>query len=451
MRLRETMRALVVLIAGTSMALVLTGCGPLATSTTEATGTSGESVAQAAARLFPDQLQRLKVLDNQGLLEEASMGTPQPVSAEYLWPEAEPISWVVPDDRNFVTSGIFTAMRAARMDDRWYVVPVLTHGESQAEFDLFIDHGEWWASSGVGRLPGGFVRETERAAATLRAALAPEAEVRTAVFLPSGLVFVIGHNGEREAAVYVGFRNYGPGIAEPPHLERDANLPTVGQLFTPEELPALLERSASNKASAASVDGETPEKAALRILARLSDNVPDNARLERIAGATVGPLQSAPAGYLDLQVWSTPWVLDYNETTAADLFAAMRPGWPSDSTYFVSLVKGGSELARLSIALDLTGRWVFSHFSDSYFDTNAYAEEATATLTETLGASAEVRIALFLPMGWVFAVGRHGEREAAVYLKSVSWGPGIDYVADPQNPPRVRQFFTLDQLRALLL
>lgn len=59
--------------------------------------------------------------------------------------------------------------------------------------------------------------------------------MRTAIFLPSGLVFAVGRNGEREAAVYLIFVNDGPGLGG-----FDNYLPETGTLFTPTELGVLL-------------------------------------------------------------------------------------------------------------------------------------------------------------------------------------------------------------------
>jgi hypothetical protein len=78
------------------------------------------------------------------------------------------------------------------------------------------------------------IYDIQQAGAELRHRLGAATQLRTAVLLPSGLVFVVGRNGEHEAAVYLTFFNAGPGVGS-----FDKRLPESGRLFTPQQLARL--------------------------------------------------------------------------------------------------------------------------------------------------------------------------------------------------------------------
>lgn len=204
----------------------------------------GETYQQAARRFFPEQYELLlnhPDLANPEDAEGAIMGPPQAFCGDYQYPRLNLAKWALPDARESTTTGMFEAMRPARMSDRHYVVPMMKEGRSVAEFDVWLDDtGHWVVSFGVEdanwqRVPGGEIYNAEQAAEKLRRVLGAAAEVRTAVFLPSGWIFMVGRNGSREAAVQLGFVNAGPGVGV-----LDKRMPEEGQLFTTSELYELL-------------------------------------------------------------------------------------------------------------------------------------------------------------------------------------------------------------------
>jgi hypothetical protein len=75
-------------------------------------------------------------------------------------------------------------------------------------------------------------------------------------------------------------------------------------------------------------------------------------------------------------------------------------------------------------------------------------DQALANLRAALGNDATVRVAVFVPSGYVFAVGRSRGRELAA-LVDYAVGPGVDVAADLEWPES-RPVFTPAQLRELL-
>jgi hypothetical protein len=87
----------------------------------------------------------------------------------------------------------------------------------------------------TGPLPGGRIYNIEQATIRLKETLGKAAEVRVALLLPSGLVFAVGRNGSKEAAVYLTSTNYGAG-----YKGFNKVLPNTGRLFTSKQLAELL-------------------------------------------------------------------------------------------------------------------------------------------------------------------------------------------------------------------
>ena len=230
-------------------ALVISGCSgdseqqdsnPATTVTTTTTvkPEPTETPEQAAQRLFPGAYETaMKSTQHPDVLRGAVVGAPQQVSRDYYMSWGIIASWTLPNDVNAVTSGMFNAMLQSPMRDDEYIVPMVVGGRSVSEFLMVIDSsGNWTAPSTlIDPLPTGQIYYLEVATSTLKNDLGNEAVIRSVVFLPSGLIFSVGNNNGREAAVYRTFVNHGPGVGSFNKL-----LPEKGRLFTPDQLRSLL-------------------------------------------------------------------------------------------------------------------------------------------------------------------------------------------------------------------
>jgi hypothetical protein len=171
------------------------------------------------------------------VLKGTSVGEPWAVARDYGDTQATVAAWTLPDDLHTAATGMFAAMTPTPQHDDHFIVPMLKAGRSVCEFEIERNaKGRWeWESCLSDPLPGGEIYDAQSASAQLRDRLGTKAKVCVCVFLPSGLVFAVGHNGEREAAVYLTFELEGPGITG-----FDKYLPRTGRLYTPEELVKLL-------------------------------------------------------------------------------------------------------------------------------------------------------------------------------------------------------------------
>lgn len=200
----------------------------------------GETPEQAAHRVF--EVARKDAMAgtfHPEILRVATIGPPQAVSEDYYRPVQVPAPWVLPHDAESARTGMFKAMVPGRMSDRQYIVPILKDGHSVSYFGLWLDETGRWSGSIDLTDPdaGGITSDIEQATANLRSTLGAATEVRTVMFLPSGLVFAVGSNGTQEAAAYLTDNNYGPGIDG-----FNKYLPQTGQVFTSTELQELFGR-----------------------------------------------------------------------------------------------------------------------------------------------------------------------------------------------------------------
>ncbi len=202
---------------------------------------NGETAAEAAGRLFPQGLrQALEAAESAGerrVLEGTAAGEPVPVSRCYGIPTRTLVKWVLPRDVHSVSGNMFAAMWPSAMMDKAFVVPMVKDGRAVSEFWVYLTRkGQWKVDEGaIGPVPGGSVRDLQLATERLRRVLGTQARVRPVVFVPSGLVFAVGDNNGREAAVYLAFVNWGKGVKG-----FHKGLPHTGELFTPAELKRLL-------------------------------------------------------------------------------------------------------------------------------------------------------------------------------------------------------------------
>lgn len=215
---------------------------------------SGETASEAGKRLF--EAARTKAMagtEHPDILAEATTGPAQPLLADYGWPDQTLAAWIMSDDAESAVSGMFQAMRPAKLSTRAYRVPVVFHGRSVKDFELFLtDDGQWVADNLDLTDPdaGGRIPEVEEGVAKLRGSLGAATEVRTALFLPSGLVFAVGKNAEREAAVYLAFADHGgPGV-----VGFNKDLPLTGTLYTPMQVARLLDPTTEGTESRADVE-----------------------------------------------------------------------------------------------------------------------------------------------------------------------------------------------------
>lgn len=231
--------------------LLLAGCfgytppplplGPSPTVTPNAgpgVAADGETAEQAAKRLFPRALHvAFDALNRRArqALQGPTPDDPVPISRDYRML----VQWVLPDDLHAATGNMFAAMWPIAMLKDGFVVPMVKDGRSVSEFGVCLnDHGRWvldCEQGWMGFVPGGWVRDLQLASEKLEKLLGPGTIVRPVMFVPSGLAFAVGDNQGREAAVFLSWLDYGPGI-EGFHKQ----LPEVGQLYTPAQLKKLL-------------------------------------------------------------------------------------------------------------------------------------------------------------------------------------------------------------------
>jgi hypothetical protein len=201
-----------------------------------------ESPAEGAARLFKEEYdskaartdpeQQISIEPIRG----ATCGEPQPMLADWEGPGSLPGSWVLYEDAKAADSGMFRAMQPARVSTQGYFVPAVRDGRIVGEFEMALGEDGRWVNANGALYAGGILGFMEKASLELRAALGPDTEVRTAMFLPSGLVFSVGHAHGRELAAFLGFTNIEDNGVE----GFDKALPSIGQIFTPQELKDLL-------------------------------------------------------------------------------------------------------------------------------------------------------------------------------------------------------------------
>jgi len=230
------------------LAAAASGCSDSATvsapslgiSTPLPTSVGGETPKQGAVRLFEEaRAEDMAGTFHPEILREEEVGEPQVMTLEY-YPGEYVAQWILPNDIASVTSNMFEAMRPMMVSPSFYLVPIMYRGRCVDEFRMGLDEDGRWAPA-VGLIDltdpdaGGQLADIEQATAKLRNHLGEATEVRAAMFLPSGLMFNVGRNGDREAAVYITFSNDGPGVGR-----FDKYLPETGRLFTPAELEDLL-------------------------------------------------------------------------------------------------------------------------------------------------------------------------------------------------------------------
>jgi hypothetical protein len=201
----------------------------------------GETAEQAAKRLFPrayrQALEAAESRSERELLEGTTPGEPAPLSVDYSESGLTLVQWVLPDDLHAATGNMFAAMWPSAMMENDFHVPFLKDGRVVSEFGVSLDEtGHWMVAEGTfGPAPSGLIYDLQRASEKLEKLLGPGTIVRPVMFVPSGLAFVVGDNQGREAAVFLSWVEYGPGV-EGFHKQ----FPEVGQLFTPVQLEKLL-------------------------------------------------------------------------------------------------------------------------------------------------------------------------------------------------------------------
>jgi len=229
---RAFLTATLLIAAGQAMA----GCNGLQ----PARPVGGESPSDAGRRLFETaRVEALPGTHDPDILADATTGAARPLLADYGPPRAPLAGWVISDDVVSARQGMFRAMKPAKLSDKMYMVPVLHQGRAVTDFELHLSNDGVWSTDSLDLTEldaGGRIPDEEEAVAKLHATLGPSAEVRTALLLPSGLVFAVGRSGEREAAVYLDVTTEGPGV-----VGFHKPLPETGALYTPEALATLLD------------------------------------------------------------------------------------------------------------------------------------------------------------------------------------------------------------------
>jgi hypothetical protein len=207
----------------------------------------GETPETAAWRLFHAAYERyLPYARPRSAFEGATPGPIIPISAEYPDPahpgvvlERPLVSWILPNDHKAVSGDMFEAMWPSAMKTDEFFVPMVKDGRVVFRLYAMQKNGHWIDAWQLYSIPPSVFRvepyEWDTAAVRLREALGPETEVRATVLVPSGLVFAVGNNRGRQAAVSMGWTDSGKGI-EGFH----GTYPDRGEFFTQEELEELL-------------------------------------------------------------------------------------------------------------------------------------------------------------------------------------------------------------------
>ena len=127
-------------------------------------------------------------------------------------------------------------MRPAEKRADYYLVPILENGRPVSEFEMAPRSGSWAVVSQLAEhRPAGIFYDIEQGQARLRKELGPRTQTRIALFLPSGLVFIVGHHGSDEATVYLAWESHGPGL-----IGFKTFFPKVGTLYSPDALRGIL-------------------------------------------------------------------------------------------------------------------------------------------------------------------------------------------------------------------
>jgi len=199
----------------------------------------GETPAHAARRLFRQTFRDRPSYPASLAIVGSSPGPPVPVSQDY--PDAPLTQWVLPNDATAVKGNMFGAMWPTAMKQESFLVPMVKDGRVVGEFSVTLgDDGRWEA--GAPEL--GSLFYSEQRTSLLEQKLGPGTEVRIVVFLPSGFAFAVGDNRGREAAVFLGEQDYGPGITHesPKHLGVGEG-PKLGELLSQDQLVELYGQS----------------------------------------------------------------------------------------------------------------------------------------------------------------------------------------------------------------
>lgn len=229
------------------VALTIPGCGSASdpdgqAGPVESTGSfrqrsavsaDGEAADAAATRLFAE-IAAMKIADGQDLdiFEGATAGPPLAFTEGYEFPYPVPAPWVEHHKFWARPKSFFAEMVPAPVHDDWLLVPILKDGRTPASFDIYLDDAGHWQYGGLnyGDYLGGYFGAQSR----LVDALGEGTDVRTAIFLPSGMFLAVGRNGEDEAAVYLAWVDDGPGV------RGFSSAPEYGTLYTPDEVALLV-------------------------------------------------------------------------------------------------------------------------------------------------------------------------------------------------------------------
>jgi hypothetical protein len=193
-----------------------------------------ETPQQGARRLFAELVRD----GSEGPYDEhAAAGPPQAALVGY---SSVPAQWIIEDDWRVPDGRLFESMRRGTATTDFYIVPILQDGRAVSEFDMQLDGGRWDLGACLAeKAPAGFFHDIEDAQTKLHAELGAGTRTRVALLLPSGLFFVVGDNGTREAAVYLIYSH-----AMPNWGGCRGQLPETGTLFGADELRRILTPSA---------------------------------------------------------------------------------------------------------------------------------------------------------------------------------------------------------------
>lgn len=202
--------------------------------------------------------------------------------------------------------------------------------------------------------------------------------------------------------------------------------------------------AAPNPGPADAPDGETPEQAVRRFFPEvLSEELAAWHPEHLFDGARPGKALPISRDYDSLAQWVLP-----NDSAAVrgKLFPAMWPLAMKKRTFLATIVNDRETLCEYRVRRD-GRRW--ERCESVMREGEVWQlDQALADLRDALGDDATVRVAVFVPSGYVFAVGRSRGQELAA-LVGYAVGPGVDVEADLEWPesPKV---LTPAQLRGLL-
>jgi hypothetical protein len=221
---------------------------------------------------------------------------------------------------------------------------------------------------------------------------------------------------------------------------------------TKSQVDPTIENTINNRSTEIrSKNGETLQSAANRLFKEAYKATTEaTEEPEVVKDATVGKPRALSKDYYIPGRILIGWIAyDDIKTAKTGLFKVMKPARLSDHNFIVPMVKDNHAVCEFDLHINREGNWEYGTLIGPLPGGKIYdIEQATTRLKKELGQTSKVRVALLLPSGLVFAVGKNESKESAVYLACINGGDG--YKGFHKVLPNTGQLCTADQLVELL-